>query len=158
MEFEYPWQEHEDGEPYILLRTTKGIFELNREDTVVFMPNDIAMRGLRHVFHITEENEDKYVGLYMWANMFRKAGLDLDVFIDELQEQDYHTEYFDEPAPEDLKAYEEAHGFAFEPETLDEILDHHEPSQLFEKIVEAAMKNFDSGWKYFSEEWGDGRT
>lgn len=154
----YPWKEHDNGEPYIMLRTSDGIFELNRYDTHIFMPNEVAYRGLRHVFHITETNEDtdRYEGLYMWASQFKKVGYDLDVLIQEMQERDFHTEYFDEPHPDDLRAYEKAHGEPFKPKTLEELADEAEPSKLFEKVVQAAMKDFDAKAYYYLSEWADG--
>lgn len=153
-EQQFPFKEDEEG-TYLILKTTEGVFELRPYNTFIFEPSDIAMRGLRHVYHATDETEEenRFEGFYMWKSQFEKAGHDFDMFVQELKDNDYHTEIFDEPHPDDLKAYRQAHEEEFKPETIQEIADKHEPSKLFEKIVEAAMNDFEAKASWYLGEW-----
>ena len=69
----------------------------------------------------------------------------------------YDTYIFKPTSPEhgDIRAWEKAHGERYKPETIEEILDRNEPSVVFDKIIELALKNFDEGWEYYSPEWGE---
>lgn len=149
-----PFKHDESGE-YVPLRTGEGLFELRPEDTVIFEPSDISLRGLRHVFHIVDEDEDKYTGLHLWKSIFENTEWDYEEFVQDLAKHGYDTQYFSEPDPYDLRAYQKHHGEPFVPETLEQIMDNHEPSHLFERIVELATRNFDDAWKWYSEEWDE---
>lgn len=149
----FPFKEDEEG-IHLVLRTTEGVFELRPYDTYIFEPENIALGGLSHVYHITGDNEeeDKYEGFYMWRSQFEKTGHDFDVFVQELKDNGYETIEFEMPHPDDLRAYEQAHGEPFKqpPE-----ISQYSQSTAMEKVIEEALTDFDAKAYWYIGEWGE---
>lgn len=109
-------------------------FQMHAENTVAFLHSD-DRSCVDHVFVATEIDHDKeeYTGLYIWRH-----SIDFfDALVSDLVEHGFPIQEQDEPHPADSDRYYEAVA---------------ERAEVFDDLVETAMRGFDDEWAYMSEE------
>ena len=141
MSYNFPWQEDHEGE-YLLLRTNSGRYELRQTDTDLYIfPNYIEGD---HIWHEVECDNDEEV-----AQGFRMFKSDVDILGEGAYEalvDDMKQRYFTQIVADEMSEYDKQafiNKFGHEPEKAD----------LIGRVVDLALKNFDDGWRYYSEEW-----
>lgn len=139
-----PWQQDNEGE-YLILRSQMGIHELRQHNTHIFEPTQEKHHEIRHVYHITGEDEesDTYSGFFIFEKTLEHVDMSLGDFIGALVCKGFNVVEFDEPEPGDILAWEKEYGRDYEPDE----------ESVIDNIVLRAMRNWDAGIKYYIQEW-----
>lgn len=139
--FTFPWQENEVGESYLTFQNGDMTFEINRFNTCMYIYPDQPKAD--HVWVQLEDGDDVDRGIRLWRLQIDKllgSGV-FGILVDNLFERDFECSDDEEPSELDIEAWER---------TFNE--KYTKPNPI-DKLVELALKNFDSAWKYYEQEW-----
>lgn len=135
---------HYDTEPYLKLSIDDGVTEIRPSNTFMFIYPEIH-EDADHIFHILEETETGYNGYRIWRAVIDNAlgGDGFQDMCDELHEHGFEHIDDDEPAPDDIEAWEKHTSMLYT------------ARPVISRIVQREMEDFESKEYYYLSEWAD---
>lgn len=136
----FPWQIDAEGE-YLKIRSGEGIFELRDSTTLLYLFPDQPEAD--HIWIQLYEEEEQNMGIRIWRQFVDDALGEgsFSELCDEMCDRGFEIADDEVPSPLDIQAWEEAFDKPYEVRTS------------VDKLVELALKNFDSAWAYYEGEW-----
>lgn len=138
------WLQDEDGY-YFNIRTDTGIYDIRPENTAIFR---FGNSDLDHIYRITEDEGDRFMGFRLYRYQLEDKGYNFDQVCSDMMDRDFDSIYDEEPNQEEIDAYINA-GNEYTPTPKVDTIDN---------IVALAMKNLDTEWAYWGEEWSNGQA
>ena len=136
----FPWQEMDSGEPYLVFKNNGNEFIVHRENTMMYLFPEYPQAD--HIWiSLGDYPDGREKGMRIWRSILDEIGDGVfNSLCDQMYDRGFDMADDEEPSPLDVKAYEEKYG---EPLHKNGTID---------QIVHLAMKNFDAEWAYIASE------
>lgn len=130
-----------DQEHFIYISNGESRYDIRPSNTLLYSYDEIHSDA-DHIFRIVGETETSTMGLRIWRNVIDSVfGEDsYDEAVEEFLEHGFEMDDSDEPAPSDIKAWEQYTGISYD------------CRPVIERIVTQAMDGLEAEARYYLNE------
>lgn len=131
--YNFPWQTDDEG-AYLSFKQEGERYVARASNTILYLFPD--QPHYDHIFIITDEVENEWLGVRLFRQHIDTIGKGaFSTLVDQMFENDFEVAPDEVPSEADKDSYREHFGQA--------------PSDIFDKIVELAMRNIDAEIDYY---------